>query len=210
MTKPSRLSPSRGEHLRAKLKHANDISRKGEHDAALGIVAEVEEELSSLGVVSAFALWATAVVNDHAGRLLEALGYVLRALEADPAMVPGEQSLHVIVARCREAVVDGDGPAEDRLALCRALAENSLDDDYVREALAELLLERGEAAEALRVAQALTVLSPRSASAWKVVHSAAKALGDEKLATEAAGRCAAARCAEGPGLVPPGARWGQA
>jgi uncharacterized protein (TIGR02996 family) len=204
------VSPSRGESLRAKLRHANDLSQKGEHEKAIAIAKEVESDLSAHGIGSAHALWTCAVFSDHAGRLLDALDYVLRALRADPALVPGERSLHIIVARCRETVLDGDAPVEERIALHRALAAQSLDDDSTRVAYAECLLEQGDHAEALRVAQAIVTLAPRATDAWRVVGAAARALGNHKLAEEAAGRCTAARCSEGPGLVPPGARWGQA
>jgi tetratricopeptide (TPR) repeat protein len=195
--------------MRAKLRHANDLSQKGEHEKAIAVAKEVESDLSAHGIVSAHALWACAVFSDHAGRLLDALDYVLRALRADPALVPGEQSLHIVVARCRESIVDGEAPVEERIALHRALAAQSLDDDYTRVAFAECLLEQGDHAEALRVAQAIVTLAPRATDAWRVVGAAATALGNHNLAEEAAARCMSARCAEGPAPVP-NVQWGQA
>lgn len=209
MTRPREVSRARGEAMRAKLRHAAAVSRDGDHEQALSLAGEVEADVLAHGAVSAHALWSLAVFSDYAGRLLDALGYVLRALSADPAMVPGEQSLHIIVGKCREAVLDGDGPVEERVALFEALAENSLDDDQTRVAHAECLLAQGKHEDALRVAQAIVTLAPRTTAAWRVVHAAAKAVGDAKLAAEAASRCMSTRCAEGPSPVP-NVAWGQA
>lgn len=195
--------------MRAKLRHASDLAQKGEHEKAIAFTKEVESDLTAHGILSAHTLWVLAVFHDYGGHLFEALDYVLRALRADPALVPGESSLHIITAKCRESLVDGDLGAEEGIRLYNALAANGLADDYCRVAFARFLLESGDTGEALRVAQALVLLNPGNTEAWRIVQSAAEALGDEKLAAEAAGRCMAARCASGPSPAP-NVSWGQA
>jgi tetratricopeptide (TPR) repeat protein len=200
---------TRCDDLRDQLRRTSELSQAGKYDEALELARGVEAACVTAKVESAHLYWAMAVMSDYAGKLPDALTYVLKALRADPLMLPAEQSLGIIVGRCRKKLVEAALDADEGVALYNALAENGLADDACRVAHAKRLHENGQNEEALQVAEAVALLSPRMADAWRIVGAAAAALGRTDLAAEASCRCEAARTDEGWEAVPPSA-WGRA
>lgn len=199
----------RRDDLLDQLRRTSELSQAGKCDEALQLARGVEAACAAAKIESAHVSWAIAVMSDYAGKLLDALKYILRALRADPLMVPAEQSLNIIVGRCRKKLVEGSVDADEGMALYQALAENGLADDACRLSYAQHLLDYEKPDQALQVAQAVAVLNPGMADAWRLVGAAAHALGKEQLASEAAARCKSARNDNGWDTVPRSA-WGSA
>lgn len=199
----------RREDLLERLRSTADLSREGKYAEALRVAREVEAACAAANIESPHVYWAVAVMSDYSGLLLDALKYALKALAVDPVMVPAETSLSIIVARCRKKLVEGALDADEGLAVYRALAENGLADDACRLSYSQHLLDYEKPSEALAVAQAVALLNPNMADAWRLVGAAAAALGNTQLASEASNNCKAAQNQNGWDSVPRGA-WGEA
>lgn len=197
----------RREELLAQLNRASELAQAGRNEEALEVARRVEAACAAAKVKSSHVHWAISVLNDNAGHLSEALAHILVAVALDPLCLPVETSLGIIVRRVRKKLTE-EAWDQGAVALYQALAGSGLADDASRVAYGRYLLGQGEHEEALHVAQAVALLCPRLAEAWGIVEAAAHALGNEKLAEEAAGQSMAAR-AESPGFTP-NVRWGQA
>ena len=169
----------------------------------------VEAACAGLKTESSHVYWCISILNDNTNNLNAALDYILKAVHLDPLCLPFETSLCIIVRRVRKKLVESAWDENTDLPLYNALAMNGLADDSCRVAYAQFLHGKGQYVEALRVSEAVALLNPSLPDAWRIVGAAARALGNEGLAQEAAGHCMAARCAAGPVPVP-NVSWGQA
>lgn len=199
--------PNRDDLL-AQLRKASELAQSGQAEQALEAVRAVAAACAAAGVESPHVLWALAVTSDYAGNLRGALAAILKCLSLDPLMPPAEQSLWVIVNRCRKRLTDAHWD-EEAARLYGDLADQGYSDDPCRVAYAAYLHEQGKHQEALRVAEAVALLNPRLPEAWRIVGAAAHALGNKDLAQEASLRCQAARSGDGWNQVPRGS-WGAA
>ena len=186
-----------------------ELVQAGKLDEALEAARAVVAACAAAQVESPHVQWVAAVAADRAGKLLDALRYILKALALDPLSGPAVHSLDIIAGRSRKALVDGTMDAEEGLALYRTLSENGLADEAVHLSYAQHLLDFEKPSEALEVAQAVAVLNPSMADAWRLVGAAATALGQKELAAEASLRCNAAGAGDGWDSVPRSA-WGSA
>jgi predicted Zn-dependent protease len=200
--------PSR-EDLVAQTRRAWEMVQAGNFAEALDVVREVVAACVAANFQSAHVHWVAAVAADQAGKPVDALRYVLKAIDIDPVLLPAHHSLGIIVDRARKKLVAGDLDADEGMTLYQALADNSLADDACRLSYAQHLLDYEKPDEALQVAQAVALLNPRLSDAWRLVGAAAAALGRDDLASEAALRCQAARGSDGWDSVPRSA-WGSA
>ncbi len=181
-------------------KHTDLMSRigkltsDGNHDAAIAAAIELRDRCIAEGIDSATAYWALAVVHDNAGKLFEALDYILQAVRRDVLSHAVDQSLSIILNRVRDRLLTGDW-SEVEASMYETLANEGLAEDDVRLAYGGYLLAEGRAAEALKVAQGVAMFSPRSAPAWELVEAAALALNDLIVATDARNSSLAAKTA---------------
>lgn len=199
----------RRDDLIAQLRRASELAQEGNNEQALEVARGVEAACVALKIESSHVAWALAVLEDTSGNLGAALEHILKAVRIDPVCVIFESSLNIIVKRVRKKLVEGAWDEGSDLPLYMALADSGLANDACRIAYAEFLHGKGQHAESLQVAQAVALLNPALPDAWRIVGAAARALGDEALAEEAAGRCMSARCASGPAPLP-NVSWGQA
>lgn len=199
----------RRDDLIQQTRQAWELVQAGKLDEGLEAARAVVAACAAAQVESPHVQWVAAVAADRAGKLLDALRYILKALTLDPLSGPGVHSLDIIAGRCRKALVDGTLDADEGLALYRTLSERGLADEAVHLSYAQHLHDYGKHEEALQVAQAVAVLNPGMADAWRLVGAAATALGQKELAAEASLRCNAARAGDGWDSVPRSA-WGSA
>ena len=176
---------------------------------ALEVIRGVEAACAAAKVESSHVLFVAAVAADQSGKVLEALRYILKSLSLDVCSPPARHSLGIIVDRCRKKLVAGTMDADEGFALYETLASNGLADDACRLSYAQHLLDYEKPSEALAVAQAVALLNPNMADAWRLVGEAADALGNKELASEASGHCRAANAGNAWDSVPRGA-WGEA
>lgn len=180
------------EALLADFRHVHDLASKGRRDEALVIAKRIEAAAAAgLEVKSSALLLAMAVLHDELGRLEQALVYIIEAVKADPLCPDTDRSLGIIVARVRTALASEKWD-EVSPRLYAMMAENGLADAACHVAWANHLYASGRHEEALAVAQAVVLLTPRCANAWQLVEAAALALGREAVAHEAGLRYAVA------------------
>lgn len=185
------------EDLLEQLRRAWELCRAEKPGEAVEVMREVETACAAAGIESAHVAWLASVAADLAGRPVEALRHVLHALRLDPLMPSAEQSLDIIVRRCRQMLVEGALDADLGMALYATLSENALADDACRVSYARHLVDYGRPEEALAVAQAVVLLNPNMAEGWRVIAAAANALGKPDLVHEAATRCRTSRTSDG-------------
>ncbi len=199
----------RRDDLLDQLRRTSELSQAGKYDEALELARSIEAACAPSKFESPHVYWAIAVMSDYSGRHRDALAAILKCIALDPLMVPAQTSLDIIVTRCRKKLLEGELDADEGMALYQALADNGLADDTCRLNYAQHLLDYEKPEEALAVAQAVALLNPRQAEAWRIVGAAAQALGNEELASEAAGRCSVVRKEDGWNAIPRSA-WGEA
>lgn len=179
------------ERLASELAELQSLVEQRELVQAQERFAALAKECEAAGIRSSSLLWARAVAFDYAGEPFVALEVVLRALAIDPISPNLRRSFDIITEHVREALGDPQANLENP-AIARAyahLVDLELAEDRAHLGMARHQLATGVPEAALRLAQAVTVLSPRSASAWTVVAEAARAVGNVDLAEEAAQNC---------------------
>lgn len=143
---------------------------------------------AQLGMVSAFVTWRIAVANDLMGEPMSALKFIKEAIRADPLAQPFRHSLRLILGNLRRqlfAKIDEGAELATVSPLYQALIGEAAADDAVHVAMAGYLHAQGDHSGALRIASAVTLLSPGCANAWLIRAQICRDLGDAAAADEA-------------------------
>jgi hypothetical protein len=155
-------------------------------DAALKVLRQVEAQVAAAGIDSPHLAWLRAIVEDNRGDYEAALGSVQRAIALDPVAPPFRHSFKVIVSHIRESLgVDRKPSALPVPKLWALLVRAGEADDGVHLALVRHHIEHKELADAARVLQALTTLSPANTEAWALMLDVALRLDDVETVTVA-------------------------
>ena len=173
--------------------HIRKLTEAGDHNGALAAALELERWVRSDGIASATVAWVIAIAFDHAGRLPEALDYILKAVRADALSPSVDHSLGIVLEKVRSRIVGNHSWDESDLAMYSRLAEEGLADDDMRLGYGGYLMVQGRYREALQVALAVANFCPCDPDAWDLVEAAAIEVKDFLIATNAKQAAQAAR-----------------
>lgn len=130
------------------------------------------------GVQSLHLLWALAVVMDNQGKPDEAFPLIMDAIRLDPADPRIDRSFKIICGRLRARIIEAD-PADTMIPrFYDLLVMAHRADDACHLAAAKHYDQTGEPEAALRILDAITVLSPGCREAWIFKAAVARKLGD--------------------------------
>lgn len=167
---------------------------RGNHAEAREQLLSARALAAEAGLSSGFLVWRLCVVSDLLNDWRTAMKLAKEAILLDPLALPFRRSLRIVLDKLRQQLLDvaARANAADELEpLYEALILEGAADDKVHVALAGHLLRKGDAAGALRLTNAVTLLSPACSEAWRVKAQACRALGDEPAAREAEARAQA-------------------
>ena len=142
-------------------------------------------KLSALGLKSPFLWWHLAIALDYSGKVDHAFEACLKSVNEDPLYAGPLNSFDIICSRLHERLlelVENDPRIPKWFGMLSKVGRVELD--------ARLLMVRhlsavGKAAEALRQAEALTLLFEDSQQAWQTLAALARDAGLAERAAEA-------------------------
>jgi tetratricopeptide (TPR) repeat protein len=162
------------------IKRSIELVNEGKHAEAVKACDLAIAEAKKLGVRSGALFWHAAVANDYAGNWEAAFDHIDRALELDPLAEPFRNSFGIIAGRIRGALADAARRADDPSTpkLYDLLVRAGEADVGSHAAMARYAVATGDLARAKAIADAVTLLFPASADAWKCRSEVATAAGD--------------------------------
>ena len=160
--------------------------------------------VAKLGLDSAYLAWGLAVALDNLGETEMAFETVSEAVQKDPMNPACHHSFDVIAGRLRAGLADpGRAPDDPSTPRLYALLQHAGEADVPSHlAMARHLAHVGQHVAAMRLLDAVTLLSPVSRDAWLQKASLARALRDEALAASCETQAAAVAASDVPFGVP--------
>ena len=170
------------------LHNAERLLDEEKHEEARLALLGIQARAAKLNVRSAYLAWKLAIVFDCLGDGVKAASYAELAVKGDPLALPFRGSMMTIVSRMRRTLADPQTDlAQDWIGTMYATLQHLGEaDEGCHLAFAKNRIVKGDLAHALRVLQALTLLSPNFPAGWEALASVAKKLGNEELAQNAA------------------------
>ena len=179
------------------LEQADRLFDGDEHAEARDMLLAARGDCERAGIESGFVSWRLSVVFDILEEYELAFRHVQEALRSDPFVPPFRNTFGVIVGRMRNAIIAAEPGEMDFVPrLYELLARAGEGTDAVHVAMARDLNARGEGEQALRLVDAVTLLSPGCRDAWLARAAICRSIGDDEAAREA--DVEAAALAEGP------------
>ncbi len=172
--------------------------------AAREAFTALRARVAKFGLDSAYLAWGLAVALDNLGETEMAFEAVSEAVSKDPMNPACHHSFDLIANRLRAALADPnrapDDPSTPRLyALLQHAGEADVPSHL---AMARHLAAVGQPDAALRLLDAVTLLSPVSRDAWLQKATLARGLGDEALAASCEAQAAGIAASDVPFGVP--------
>jgi len=184
-----KLTPEARRLMLANIAKVHEHGERREYAEAKVMAEKVRGGLAMAGITSAHVLWLLAVTNDYLGEVEEAFRLITEAVTVDPMEPSIEKSFIIITDRIRRMLIDPDrDPADESTPrLHDMLVQAGKADELVHVAMARHLEAVGKPDEALRLLDAVLLLSPACRDAWVVKAIVAKNVGreEEALAAEA-------------------------
>lgn len=172
----------------ADMRRAHELVNERDYSEAKKVVEKVAAGLAWANARSAHVIWALAVVNDYLGDLGEALKHIMEAIRMDPLEPAITRSFDIITDKLRHALIDAERDPSDETTpgLYAVLVQADRADDMVHVAMARHLDAVGKAAEAMKLLDAVVLLSPACRDAWLLKAAVARNLGlvEEAVAAE--------------------------
>jgi tetratricopeptide (TPR) repeat protein len=171
--------------LRALRELVSRIEKAEDGDVAghVELLEQLHAECARAGVRSAWAQWRLGIALDQADSPERALPLVEAALAVDPLAPPFLYSRAVVVGRLRKKLLAA-APAEAP-ALYQLLTAGGDADEECHLAMARHFAAAGDQVAALRLLEALTILSPGNPEVWTEYARVARLAGREELARAA-------------------------
>jgi hypothetical protein len=189
VAKTRKLTPEARKLMLADLARVHEYGERREYAEAKNLALKVAGGLALAGVESAQVSWLLAITCDYQGQLEEGFRYITEAVRMDPLEPNIEKSFGIITDRIRRTLIDPDRDLTDESTprLHGMLVEAGKADELVHLALARHLAEVGKGGEAMKLIEAVLLLSPCFRDAWVVKAMLAKKLGlvEESIAAEA-------------------------
>jgi tetratricopeptide (TPR) repeat protein len=168
------------------LEQADQLAEHHEHAEAREVLLAAQAECKRAGIESGFVSWRLSVAFDILEEYEVAFKYVQEALRLDPFAPPFRSSFGIIVGRMRKAIVAAEpGTADFVEPLYKLLVRAGEGTDAVHVAMARDFNARGESELALRLIDAVTVLSPGCRDAWLARAAICRTMGDGNAARAA-------------------------
>lgn len=170
-------------NLLMELKRADDLMEKEQWAQARDILRRGRATAREQGLPYGLIAWRLCICLDNLGDVEDALRAAVEAIDHDPLAHPFRNSFHIVAHRLRGMIAAaeiGDPAVPRQYAL---LVENDAAEDDTHVAMARHLFHAGEAAQAARLLDAVTTLSPTCAPAWRLRAEVARSLDDEDAAT---------------------------
>lgn len=166
---------------------ARDAVEREDFDDASIALLKLRADLESKGVRSAHVAWSLAITSDGQGDLEKALDYICEALELDPLALPYQRSYDVIIERIRKMLGNEERSPVDATTprIYEVLMRAGECDATSHLAMARWHFHAGDHRSSMRLLEALTTLNPSLRLGWQWKARVARALGDDKTATEA-------------------------
>lgn len=165
--------------LRAAVDRAEEVGREGPEQSRAAL-QEVKADCARLGIDSAWVNWRLACALDSLGEPDQALEFVERALLIDPLATPFTHSRGIILRSLRGKLAAAN--AADAGRFYERLARAGEADDEAHLTMARHHAASGKNDAALRLLEALTVLSPACRDAWVELARVARLAGREDQA----------------------------
>lgn len=171
--------------IERELDRIRELAEKDAWPEARELLVKVRRHLEHLGVTSAYVLWLSAVAADKTEQREDAVGFVVSARELDPFDPSYVRSERVIFDNIRAALNEQAAHDDDRsLRLYELLLAHGQADNTSHLSAARCHLAAGNLEAASRIADALVLLSPACAEAWRLKATLARRSGNEVLAGE--------------------------
>jgi tetratricopeptide (TPR) repeat protein len=184
-----KLTPEARRLMLADVNKAQEHGERGEYAKAKAIAENVRAGLALAGVRSAHVLWLLAVTDDYLGEVEEAFQFITEAMAIDPMEPNIERSFNVITDHIRRMLIDPERDLSDESTprLHDMLVRAGKADELVHIAMARHLATVGKDSEAMKLLDAVLLLSPPCRDAWVVKSLLARKMGllDEAVAAEA-------------------------
>lgn len=189
MANTRKLTPETRRLMLADLARVHEHGERREYAEAKKLALKVAGGLSWAGVASAHVSWLLAITSDYLGEVEEAFRYITEAIRMDPLEPNIEKSFCIITDRIRRMLIDPDRDLADESTgrLHGMLVEGGKADELVHLAMARHLAEVGKEGDAMKLVEAVLLLSPACRDAWVVKATLAKKFGllEEAVAAEA-------------------------
>lgn len=194
------LTPEARRLMLADVAKVHEHGERREYAEAKALAEKVRAGLAMAGIKSAHVLWLAAISSDYAGQVEEAFRLITEAMAVDPMEPNIERSFGIITDRVRRMLIDPERDLADESTprLHAMLVSAGKADELVHVALARHLEAVGKPEEAMKLLDAVLLLSPTCRDAWVVKSIVAKNLGREE---EALAAQAEAVACEGGGQV---------
>lgn len=175
------------DQLLQQLRSVEQLIEEHKHEEARTALLALHSRAAAAKMSSAYLAWKLAIVFDCIGDGLKAAHYAELAVQLDPLALPFHGSLETILTRIRRTLADPELDASEAWIpqMYGTLQHLGEADDASHLAFAKHLLTRNDAAHALRVLEALTLLSPSFAAGWELLASVARKVGNQELAKNA-------------------------
>lgn len=166
-------------NLLGELKRADDLMDKEQWAQARDILRRGRAAARKEGLAYGLIAWRLCICLDNLGEVEDAFRAAVEAIDQDPLAHPFRHSFTVVGHRLRDIVTAAEigGPAVPRQYAL--LVENDAAEDDTHVAMARHLVHAGEAAQAARLLDAVTTLSPNCAEAWRLRAEVERSLGNE-------------------------------
>jgi tetratricopeptide (TPR) repeat protein len=187
--KTRKLTPEARRLMLADLARVHEHGERREYAEAKNLALKVAGGLAMAGVESAHVSWLLAITCDYQGQMEEAFKFISEAMRMDPLEPNIEKSFCIIVDKLRRTLIDPDrDPADEATPkLHSMLVQSGKADELVHLAMARHLAEVGKGEEAMKLVDAVLLLSPACRDGWVVKTVLAKKMGlvEEAIAAEA-------------------------
>ena len=166
---------------------------------------QARAECERAGIESGYLAWRLCVVFDLLKEHQLAFKHAEEALRQDPLAPPFRKSFDIVARTMSRAIEEAQGQPDWVPRFYDLLVRAGEGTDGVHLAMARWLHGRGESKRALKLLEAVTVLSPACADAWSLRAVLCRSLGDEQGARDAEVEAAALKGPAQPPFSVPGA-----
>ena len=174
------------EGILEQVERADNLAERQQFDEVRELLLAAQADCARAGVDSAFLAWRLCVVFDQLKEHELAFKYAQDALRMDPLAPPFRNSFGVIVGTMRKAILAAQPGAADFVPrFYELLVRAGEGNDAVHVAMARHLQAQGQNERALKLVNAVTVLSPGFRDAWLARAAICRSLGDDQAAREA-------------------------
>jgi Flp pilus assembly protein TadD len=188
-----KLTGEARKRLLADVARVHEHGERREYVEAKALALKVQERLAQAGVRSAHLLWLLGITTDYLGEFEKAFQHITEAMTLDPLEPNIVRSFDIITDHLQRALTDPERDVADESTprLHGMLVRAGKADEGAHIAMARHLAEVGKAEEAVKLLDAVLLLSPTCRDAWAVKAILSANLGRDAEAMAAQAEAAA-------------------